>query len=64
MFFAFLLTINIYATTDLSLIFLQTPFLLYHYVFIGDLGFHFLTLFSSALVTSGAIKAAQFFAHV
>lgn len=64
MFISFFLTIVIFNTTDLSLIFLQTPFLTFHYVFIGNTAIHFLTLFSFALVTSGGIKAAQFFAHV
>jgi len=64
MFFSFLLTINTYNTTDLSLIFTQTPFLTFHYIFFGDTAVHFITLFSFSLVTSGAIKAAQFFFHV
>jgi len=64
MFFSFLLTINIFNTTDLSLIFIQTPFLAFHYLFIGNMSIHFITLFSFCLVTSGAIKAAQFFFHV
>ena len=64
MFFSFLLTINTFNTTDLSLIFLQTPFLAFHYIFIGDTAIHFITLFSFCLVTSGGIKGAQFFFHV
>lgn len=64
MFFSFLLTINTFNTTDLSLIFIQTPFLAFHYIFIGDTAIHFITLFSFCLVTSGGIKAAQFFFHV
>ena len=64
MFFSFLLTINTFSSTDLSLIFIQIPFLTFHYVFIGDTAFHFLTLFSFCLVMSGSIKAAQFFSHV
>lgn len=64
MFFSFLLTINTFNSTDLSLIFVQTPFLAFHYVFFGDKAVHFLTLFSFCLVTSGGIKAAQFFFHV
>ena len=59
-----LLTINTFNTTDLSLIFLQTPFLAFHYIFIGDTAVHFITLFSFCLVTSGGIKGAQFFFHV
>lgn len=64
MFFSFLLCINTFATTDVSLIFVQTPFLAFHYVFIGDTAIHFITLFSFCLVTSGGVKAAQFFFHV
>jgi NADH-quinone oxidoreductase subunit L len=64
MFFAFLLTVNTFNTTDLSLIFLQIPFLAFHYIFIGDTAIHFITLFSFCLVTSGGIKGAQFFFHV
>jgi NADH-quinone oxidoreductase subunit L len=51
-------------TTDLALIFLQIPFLSFHYVFFGNLGIHFLTLFSLSIAISGVIKAAQFFSHV
>lgn len=64
MFISFLLTILIFNTTDLSVIFLQIPFFLFHYLFFGKTSLHFLTFFSFCIVTSGAIKAAQFFAHV
>jgi NADH:ubiquinone oxidoreductase subunit 5 (subunit L)/multisubunit Na+/H+ antiporter MnhA subunit len=64
MFISFLLTIVVFNTTDLSLIFLQTPFMAFHYLFIGNTAIHFLSFFSFCLVTSGGIKAAQFFAHV
>lgn len=64
MFISFTLSLVIFNTTDLSLIFVQAPFLLFHYVFIGGLSVHFLTLFSLTLVLSGGIKAAQFFSHV
>lgn len=64
MFISFILTIVIFNTTDLSLIFLQTPFMAFHYIFFGNIAVHFLTFFSFCLVTSGGIKAAQFFAHV
>ena len=64
MFFSFLLTVNTFNTTDLSLIFVQTPFLAFHYLFFGDYAVHFVTLFSFCLVTSGGIKGAQFFSHV
>jgi hypothetical protein len=64
MFFSFISTISVFSSTDLSIIFLQIPFMVFHYIFFGDLSVHFLTLFSFCLVTSGGIKAAQFFAHV
>jgi len=64
MFLSFLLTINSFMTTDLSLIFIQIPFMAFHYLFIGSVAIHFLTFFSFCLVTSGSIKAAQFFFHV
>ena len=64
MFISFVLTIVVFNTTDLSIIFLQVPFLAFHYMFIGQTAFHFLTFFSVCLVLSGGIKAAQFFAHV
>jgi NADH:ubiquinone oxidoreductase subunit 5 (subunit L)/multisubunit Na+/H+ antiporter MnhA subunit len=64
MFFAFILCISMFNTTDLSLIFLQIPFLSFHYLFFGGFGVHFLTLFSLSIALSGVIKAAQFFSHV
>lgn len=64
MFISFLQTLVIFNTTDLSVIFLQTPFMAFHYLFFGNFAVHFLTFFSFCLVTSGGIKAAQFFAHV
>lgn len=64
MFLSFILTIIIFNTTDLSLIFIQIPFLTFHYIFIGGFALHFLTFFSFCVVTSGVIKAAQFFFHV
>lgn len=64
MFFSFISAISVFSSTDLSIIFLQIPFMVFHYIFFGDLAVHFLTLFSFCIVTSGGIKAAQFFAHV
>lgn len=64
MFLTFLLTLNTFCSTDLSLIFLQVPFMAFHYLFFGTYAVHFITLFSFCLVTSGGVKAAQFFAHV
>jgi NADH-quinone oxidoreductase subunit L len=64
MFTSFLLTIVVFNSTDLSVIFLQVPFMAFHFIFIGSSAWHFLTFFSMSLVLSGGIKAAQFFAHV
>lgn len=64
MFCTFILTLNTFTSTDLSIMFLEIPFMSFHYVFIGSIGFHFLTFYSAMLVLSGGIKAAQFFSHV
>lgn len=64
MFFSFLITLNTFNTTDLSLIFLEVPLFSFHYLFFGNYAIHFITLFSFTLVISGSIKAAQFFFHV
>lgn len=64
MFLAFILSIIVFNTTDLSLIFLQTPFFNFHYIFFGQFSIHFLTLFSFSIALSGVIKGAQFFFHV
>ena len=64
MFIAFVLTLVIFNTTDLSLLFLQIPFTAFHYCFFGGTAYHLLTVYSVCLVLSGGIKAAQFFSHV
>lgn len=64
MFLSFMLTIVIFNTTDLSLLFLQAPFMAFNYLFLGQFGIHLLSFFTFCLSTSGVIKAAQFFFHV
>ena len=64
MFISFLLTVVVFNSTDLSVIFLQVPFMAFHFMFFGNTALHFLTIFSMSLVLSGGIKAAQFFSHV
>ena len=64
MFLSFLMSISIFCSTDLSIMFIQIPFMTFHYLFIGSFALHFITFFSFCLVTSGGIKAAQFFSHV
>jgi NADH-quinone oxidoreductase subunit L len=63
-FMAFTLTILTLNTTDLSIIFLQTPFLLFHRFYIGGISIHFLSTISLLIALSGVIKGAQFFFHV
>jgi len=63
-FIAFILIILVFNTTDLSIIFLQTPFLIFHRLYIGYSSIHFLTLLTFLLSLSGIIKGAQFFSHV
>ena len=64
MFISFLLSIVVFNSTDLSGIFVQIPFLAFHFLFIGTTAYHFLTFFSLSIILSGGIKAAQFFSHV
>ena len=64
MFITFTLAIVVFNSTDLSVIFLKSPFLLFHLIYFGDYSFHFLTFFTVCLVLTGGIKAAQFFFHV
>ena len=64
MFLAFIMSISIFLSTDLSIIFLQVPFMIFYYIFFGSYAVHFLTLFSFSIALSGTIKAAQFFSHV
>ena len=64
MFLAFIFSILIFNTTDLSIIFLKIPFFLFSYFFFGKLSLHFLTVFALLISMSGIIKSAQFFFHV
>jgi NADH-quinone oxidoreductase subunit L len=64
MFITFTLAVVVFNTTDLSMMFVKTPFLLFHLMYIGTYSVHFLTFFTMCLVLTGGIKAAQFFFHV
>lgn len=64
MFVFFLMTLLFFHTTDLSLIFIQIPFMAFHYLFISNTAIHLLTVYSLMIVLSGVIKSAQFLAHV
>lgn len=63
-FVALLLVVLVFESTDLSVIFLKTPFFLFHFVKIGFIYVHFLHLLAFCVVVSGGIKGAQFFTHV
>jgi NADH-quinone oxidoreductase subunit L len=63
-FMAFALIVLVFNTTDLSIIFLQTPFLTFHRLFIGSLSVHYLTFITILIALAGVIKGAQFFFHV
>lgn len=64
LFIAFILSIVVLNTTDVSIIFLQSPIISFHYTYIGGYSIHFLTFFTYCIVISGTIKSAQFLAHV
>jgi len=63
-FFFFNLSMLIFITTDLTLIFLKTPFLVYHNVYICNFSISTLELFTFFVALASAIKAAQFGFHV
>ncbi len=64
LFLAFLFFSLFCHTTDLSLIFCKVPFLMFHFIFIGSIGIHFLSITALFIVMSGVIKSAQFCFHV
>lgn len=64
MFLSFVFVVNIFNSTDLSTVFTEVPFLSFYYFVINNSSIHFISAFAFCLVTSGAVKAAQFFSHV
>lgn len=64
MFLFFMFSVLIFKSTDVSLILIQAPFLLFHGFQISFFFIHFLSLYSLCLALSGVIKSAQFFFHV
>lgn len=64
LFIFLLLTLFLFQSLDLSIIFLQTPFYMFHYIFFGPITAHYLSLLSLTLILSGVIKSAQFGFHV
>ena len=63
-FFILLLCIINFNTTDLSEIFNQVPYFMYHLLFLKGIGYHFLSILGLLIFMCSSIKAAQFFWHV
>lgn len=63
-FTAFIITLLVFSTTDLSILFVKIPFYSCHMLFIGNIGFHLLTVLSLCIAIAGCIKGAQLFSHV
>lgn len=64
LFVAFVLIVLVFNTTDLSIIFLELPFFLFHRLFLLNVSIHFLSLLATLIVLASVVKAAQFFFHV
>jgi NADH-quinone oxidoreductase subunit L len=63
-FIAFLLTVSLYNSTDLTVIFFKTPFYMFHTIIIGHFAINFLFVITIFISLAGTIKAAQIFFHV
>jgi NADH-quinone oxidoreductase subunit L len=63
-FIAFNLSILVFNTSDLSIIFLKVPFFLFHIFYINTLSINFIFFFTLLIALAGCIKGAQFFFHV
>ena len=64
MFGAFILTLLVFHTTDLTTVFIQMPFKVSYYILVLGWQFQLLPVLTFSLATAGAIKGAQFFSHV
>lgn len=63
-FFSFNLCILVFNTTDLTLLFIKTPFFMYHNLYILSFSFNFLDIVTLFISLASVIKAAQFGFHV
>lgn len=63
-FLAFNLTLLVFNSTDISIIFLKLPFFIFHVFYINTLAVNFIFILSLFIALAGAIKGAQFFFHV
>jgi NADH:ubiquinone oxidoreductase subunit 5 (subunit L)/multisubunit Na+/H+ antiporter MnhA subunit len=64
LFAAFVLALFFFNTSDLSLIFVQIPFLSFHFMHCEAFSVHALSLLSFLIAMAGVIKSAQFCFHV
>lgn len=64
LFFSFNLCILVFNSTDLSIIFLKTPFFIYHNFLLFGYYFNFLGILTFFISLASCIKAAQFGFHV
>lgn len=63
-FITFNLTILVFNSTDLTIIFCKTPFFIFHSLYINTISINFVFLFTITLSLASCIKGAQFFFHV
>lgn len=63
-FLAFNLTVLVFNSTDISIIFLKLPFFIFHVFYINNLAINFIFILSLFIALAGCIKGAQFFFHV
>jgi len=63
-FITFVLSVLVFNSTDLTIIFSKTPFLIFHSIFICNISINFLFLYTITISIAASIKGAQFFFHV
>lgn len=63
-FAAYVITINVVGSSDLSVVFYAVPYLTFYFVFINNFAVSFIFLVSLLVAIAGSIKAAQVFSHV
>jgi NADH:ubiquinone oxidoreductase subunit 5 (subunit L)/multisubunit Na+/H+ antiporter MnhA subunit len=61
---SFFIVILLFNSSDLGVVFLQTPYFIFYNTYLFNTGFNTLNLLSLFILFSGAVKAAQFFFHV
>ena len=62
-FLSFSIAVLYFCSTDLSVIFLKTPFAALYTLSVAGFNLNLLTVFANLILLSGSVKAAQFFFH-